>query len=113
MSERIKEVNDGNFEQVVLQSEVPVLVDFWAAWCGPCQTLAPTVAAIAEKHANSARFVKLNVDDSTAVIQRYGIRAIPTLILFEDGKETERLIGVVSEEEISRRIDKHLNAPSN
>jgi thioredoxin len=113
MSDRIKEVNDGNFEQVVLQSEVPVLVDFWAAWCGPCRTLEPTVAAIAEKHSNSARFVKLNVDDSTAVTQRYGIRAIPTLILFEDGKETERLIGVVSEEEISRKIGKHLKAKLN
>ena len=113
MSDRIKDVNDGNFEQVVLQSEVPVLVDFWAAWCGPCRTLAPTVAAIAEKHANSARFVKLNVDDNTAVTQRYGIRAIPTLILFDDGKETERLIGVVSEEEISRKIGKHLKAELN
>lgn len=97
----------------MLQSEMPVLVDFWAAWCGPCRTLAPTVATIAEKHTNSARFVKLNVDDSTAVIQRYGIRAIPTLILFEDGKETERLIGVIREEEISRKIGKHLKAKLN
>ena len=113
MSEHVKQVNDGNFEQVVLQSETPVLVDFWAEWCGPCRTLAPTVEAVAEQHAKSARVVKLNVDDSPAITQRYRIQGIPTLILFQDGEEKERIIGVVSKEEISLTIDRHVGAASN
>ena len=85
MGEQVKEVNDENFERVVLQSEVPVLVDFWAAWCGPCRALAPALEAIAEQHRASARVVKLNVDDNPSAAQRYAIRGIPTVILFKDG----------------------------
>ncbi|MBI2183238.1 MAG: thioredoxin [Deltaproteobacteria bacterium] len=113
MSEQVIEISDGNFEKFVLQSKTPVLVDFWAAWCAPCRVLAPRVEAIAEKRAKSARFAKLNVDDSPTVAQRYGIRGIPTLILFQDGEEKERLIGVATEEEISRAIDKHVSAALN
>jgi thioredoxin 1 len=113
MSEHVIEISDANFEGLVLRSKTPVLVDFWAAWCAPCRVLAPRVEAIAAKRANSARFVKLNVDDSPAIAQRYAIRGIPTLILFQDGEEKERLIGVVSEEEIAGAIDKHLSAALN
>ena len=105
MSEYVKEVNEGTFEQVVLQSEKPVLVDFWAEWCGPCRALAPIVEAVAEEYAKSARVVKLNVDESPTVTQRYGIQGIPTLILFQEGKEKERMVGVVGRDKISRTIE--------
>lgn len=107
MSEYIKEVNDDNFEQAILQSKTPVLVDFWAPWCGPCRMLAPTVEAIAEQYAGDARIAKLNVDDNPSVVQRYRIQGIPTLILFQGGEEKERIIGVASKEAILRMIDEH------
>lgn len=108
MSEHVLEVSDANFENDVLKADKPVLVDFWAAWCAPCRMLAPTVDAVAEKYANSARVVKLNVDDNPQVSQRYGIKGIPTLILFKNGKEEERVVGAASKEAISRMIDKHV-----
>ena len=110
MSDHVKEVSDSSFENDVLKSEQPVLVDFWAAWCAPCRMLAPTVEAIAEKYASTARVVKLNVDDNPSVSQRYGIKGIPTLILFKNGKEEERVVGATSEGAISRMLDKHVAA---
>jgi thioredoxin 1 len=110
MSENVRETSDGTFESDVLKSDRPVLVDFWAAWCAPCRMLAPTVEAVAEKYANNARVVKLNVDDNPSVSQRYGIKGIPTLILFKDGKEEERVVGATSEQAISRMLDKHVSA---
>jgi thioredoxin 1 len=112
MSEYVNEVSDSSFEQDVLKSEQPVLVDFWAAWCAPCRMLAPTVDAVAEKYAGSARVVKLNVDDNPTVSQKYGIKGIPTLILFKGGKEEERIVGATSKEAISRMIEKHVSATS-
>ncbi|HYN83800.1 MAG TPA: thioredoxin [Pyrinomonadaceae bacterium] len=108
MSDKVSDVSDGNFEAEVLRSDKPVLVDFWAPWCGPCRLLAPTVEAVAEKYSGAARVVKLNVDDNPGVSQRYGIKGIPTLILFRDGKEEERVVGATSKENISRMIDKHV-----
>ena len=108
MSDYVTEVSDSSFEKVVLQSDKPVLVDFWAEWCGPCRALAPTVEAVAEKYAATARVVKLNVDNNPAVSQQYGIKGIPTLILFRGGKEEERVVGATSEGNISRLIDKHI-----
>ena len=113
MSEYVREVNEGNFAQVVLQSKTPTLVDFWAAWCGPCRALAPIVEAVAEQYAKSARVVKLNVDESPTVTQRYGIQGIPTLILFQEGEEKERIVGVVSQEKISRTIEAHISTDLN
>ena len=110
MSEHVKEVSDNSFEADVLKSDQPVLVDFWAQWCAPCRMLAPTVEAVAEKYAGSATVVKLNVDDNPAVSQRYGIKGIPTLILFKNGKEEERVVGATSKEAISRMIDKHVQS---
>jgi thioredoxin 1 len=110
MSEFVLEVNDVNFEKDVLQSHLPVLVDFWAAWCAPCRMLAPTVEAVAEKYAASARVVKLNVDDNPSISQRYGIKGIPTLILFKAGREEERVVGATSKEAISRLLDKYVSS---
>ena len=110
MSEHVKETSDGTFENDVLKSDRPVLVDFWAAWCAPCRMLAPTVEAVAEKYASNARVVKLNVDDNPSVSQRFGIKGIPTLILFKAGKEEERVVGATSEQAISRMLDKHVSA---
>ena len=107
MSEHVNEVSDNSFEQEVLQASRPVLVDFWAEWCAPCRMLAPTVEAVAENYADTARVVKVNVDDNPSVAQRYGIKGIPTLILFKDGKEAERVVGAKSKEAISRLIEKH------
>ena len=108
MSEFVKEVSDNSFEKDVLGSGKPVLVDFWAEWCAPCRMLAPTVAAVAEHYGDAASVVKLNVDDNPSTAQRYGIKGIPTLILFRDGKEVERVVGATSKGSISKMIEKHV-----
>ncbi|MCM3900377.1 MAG: thioredoxin [Pyrinomonadaceae bacterium] len=112
MSERVRTVSDSSFEKEVLQSERPVLVDFWAEWCAPCRMLTPTVEAVGEQYVDSAEVVKLNVDDNPATAQRYGIKGIPTLILFRGGKEVERIVGATGKETISRMIEKHLSLVS-
>ena len=109
MSENVKDVSDSSFETDVLNSDRPVLVDFWAAWCAPCRMLAPTVEAVADEYAATARVVKLNVDDNPSISQRYGIKGIPTLILFKNGHEEERVVGATSKEAISRMLDKHIS----
>ncbi|HEV7397902.1 MAG TPA: thioredoxin [Pyrinomonadaceae bacterium] len=106
MSDHVSEVNDSTFEEDVLQSTKPVLVDFWAEWCGPCRALAPTLVSLAEKYGSSATVLKLNVDDNPGISSQYKIMSIPTLILFSGGKEEERLVGAASAEVISRMIDK-------
>ena len=108
MSEHVSDVKDETFEQEVLKSNVPVLVDFWAEWCGPCKALAPTVDQVAQKYDGKAKVVKLNVDDNNGTAQRYGIKGIPTLILFKGGSEAERVVGATSKENISRMIDRVL-----
>ncbi len=110
MSDIVKDVSDSNFESDVLNADRPVLVDFWAPWCAPCRMLAPTVEAVAQNFQGTASVVKLNVDDNPAVSQRYGIKGIPTLILFKNGKEEERVVGATSKEAISRMIDKHVQS---
>ncbi|HZI61486.1 MAG TPA: thioredoxin [Pyrinomonadaceae bacterium] len=110
MSEFVKEVSDSSFEKDVLGSNKPVLVDFWAQWCTPCRMLAPTVEAVAQQYSDSANVVKLNVDDNPTTAQRYGIKGIPTLILFREGKEVERVVGATSKESITRMIEKYTTA---
>lgn len=112
MSERVSNVTDSSFEKDVLQASKPVLVDFWAEWCAPCRMLAPTIDAIAEQFGDSAGVVKVNVDENTSVAQRYGIKGIPTLILFSEGKEVERVVGATSKDSISRMIEKHVSVAS-
>jgi thioredoxin 1 len=112
MSEYISEVNDQNFEEEVLKSSQLVLVDFWAEWCSPCRQLAPTLEAVAKQYQGSVKVVKLNVDDSGLTAQRYGVRGIPTLILFKDGAERERIVGVTSKENIGRTIETHSGQPA-
>ena len=112
MSERVKEVTDNSFEREVLQANKPVLVDFWAEWCGPCRMLAPTIDAIANEHSNVVSVVKLNVDDNPAAAATYGIKGIPTLILFAAGKEVERIVGAAGKDTIVRTIANHAKLES-
>jgi thioredoxin 1 len=107
MSEYIKEITDNNFETEVLQSEKLTLVDFWAEWCGPCVALAPTVEEIAKQYAGNLNVAKLNVDNSPNTPPRYGIRGIPTLILFKGGQEVDRIVGLVGKGAIETLIQKH------
>lgn len=101
-------VNGNNFEAIVLKSEVPVLVDFWAEWCGPCRNLAPTIERVAARYAGAARVVKVNIDDEPQMLRQYGIRGVPTLILFKDGAEQDRMVGAAAIEAIANMIDRHL-----
>ena len=100
-------LTDGNFKTEVLNSSIPVLVDFWAEWCGPCHALAPTVAGIADTYAGKMKVGKLNVDENEKTAFQYGIRSIPTLMLFKDGKVQEVLIGNRPKSEIVQALNKH------
>ena len=102
------EFTDGNFEDDVLKADVPVLVDFWAAWCAPCRLLTPTVEAIAKDYSGKARVGKLNVDENNEVSAKFGIKGIPTLILFKNGTEQERVVGATTKDNIARMLDKHM-----
>jgi len=108
MSGKVAEVGDQNFEAEVLNSPVPVLVDFWAAWCAPCRMLSPVVDAIEEKYEGQAKVVKLNVDENTLTSGKYNIKGIPTLLLFKDGVIKEQIVGNTTKGTISKMIDNHL-----
>lgn len=103
-----KEINDATFEASVLKSELPVLVDFWAPWCGPCRSIAPIMDELATEHDGKLTVVKMNVDEAQAVPSRYGIRAIPTLILFKDGEVVDQITGAVSKSNIDELVNKVL-----
>lgn len=104
----IAEVNDSNFEAEVLQSTQPVLVDFWAGWCGPCRAVAPAVDAVATSYEGKLKVMKMNVDENNQTPTRYGIRGIPALLLFKDGKVAEQIVGNVPEDVIDQRVSKVL-----
>jgi thioredoxin 1 len=102
------EFSDQNFEEDVLKCSQPVLVDFWATWCGPCRMMSPTVDAIAAEYSGRVKVGKLNVDENLTVASRYGIRSIPTLLLFKAGQIQEQVVGTASKDAINRLLDKHL-----
>jgi len=102
------EFSEQNFEEEVLKSDKPVLVDFWATWCAPCRMMAPAVEAIAEAYAGRAKVGKLNVDENLALTSQYNIRGVPTLLLFKSGQIRDQIAGAASKEAISKLLDKHL-----
>ena len=108
MSERIIHVTDDSFEQEVLQSSDPILVDYWADWCGPCKMIAPVLDDIAEEYAGKIRVAKLNIDENPDTPPRYGIRGIPTLMLFKDGEVEATKVGAVSKSQLTAFIDSNL-----
>lgn len=108
MSGKVAEVGDKNFETEVLNSKIPVLVDFWAAWCAPCRMIAPVVEAVAEEYEGRAKVLKLNVDENMETSAKYNIRGIPTLLLFKDGVVKEQIVGNTTKSTISKMIDNYL-----
>ena len=99
------EVNGNNFQQEVLESSIPALVDFWAPWCMPCRMLAPTIEKLAEENVGKLKVCKLNTDENQNIAAKYGIQGIPTLIVFKEGKEVGRTVGVMSKEKLQEKLD--------
>jgi thioredoxin 1 len=107
-SDRVQTFTDGNFDDAVIKSSTPVLVDFWAEWCAPCRRLAPTVDAVATDLDGRLVVGKLNVDENPQITGRYSIRGIPTLMLFKGGDVVESVVGVVDKDHLKRVLEKHL-----
>ena len=101
-------VDDTNFKQEVLESELPCLVDFWAEWCGPCQMVVPTIEAIAKEYEGKLKVCKLNVDDAPKTSSEYGVMSIPTLAIFKNGEVMDKIIGVVPKAELVSKIKPHI-----
>ena len=107
-SNSIVEVTDANFDADVLKSDKPVLIDFWATWCGPCRAIAPIVDELATEYQGKAKIGKMDVDRNSATPMRYGVRGIPTLLVFKGGQVKEQIVGAVGKEVITKALDKHL-----
>ena len=107
-SDNVKVLTDSNFDETVLKSAQPVLVDFWAEWCAPCRRLGPTVDALAADFDGRASIGKVNVDENPTVTMRYSIRGIPTLLLFKNGELVDQIVGLAEKEHLTRLIEQHL-----
>lgn len=107
-SDKVTVLTKANFEQEVLMSNKPVLVDFWAQWCGPCRAVAPVMEELANQYENKAKICKVNVDEEGELAAKFRIMSIPTVMLFKDGQMVEKVIGARSKEEFSRAIEKNL-----
>ena len=105
MAANITEVTDNNFQAEVLEHEKPVLVDFWAPWCGPCRVIAPSLEEIAEEQADSLRIVKLNVDENQQTAARYGVMSIPTLIVFKNGAAAHTIVGALPKKRLVQELE--------
>ena len=101
----VVEVNDVDFDKEVLQSEVPVLVDFWAPWCGPCKAIAPVVEELASEYGEKLKVVKINVDENKEAAMKYNVRGIPNLILFKDGEAQNQIVGAVAKQELAKAVE--------
>ncbi|HBO84140.1 MAG: thioredoxin [Deltaproteobacteria bacterium GWC2_42_11] len=108
MSENVIHVTDSNFDTEVLKSPIPALVDFWATWCAPCRAIAPVVEEMADAYAGKVKITKMNVDENPATPGKYGVRGIPTLILFKNGQVVDQVVGAVPKTQIKALIDKVL-----
>lgn len=108
MSDNIIHVSDDSFEQEVLQSEKPVLIDYWAEWCGPCKMIAPVLDEVATEYADRIRVAKLNIDENPATPPKYGIRGIPTLMLFKNGEVEATKVGAVSKAQLTAFLDENI-----
>ncbi|KGF71468.1 thioredoxin [Neosynechococcus sphagnicola sy1] len=102
------QVTDSTFKQEVLESEIPVLVDFWAPWCGPCRMVAPVVDEIAQQYDGQVKVVKVNTDDNPSVASQYGIRSIPTLMIFKGGQRVDMVVGAVPKSTLASTLEKYL-----
>jgi thioredoxin 1 len=107
-TETIQTFTDANFDEIVIKAALPVLVDFWAPWCGPCKRLAPTVEALATDYAGKVTIGKLNVDDNPDTAFKFQIRGIPALLLFKGGQVVESVVGLAPKEDLKKVIDKHV-----
>ena len=108
MRDRIVPVTAGSFEEDVLKAEDPVLVDYWAEWCGPCKAIAPILGEIAEEYAGRLKIAKLNIDENPSTPPKYGIRGIPTLMLFKDGNVEATKVGALSKSQLSAFLDSNM-----
>jgi thioredoxin 1 len=101
----VTDINDQNFESEVIKSEIPVVVDFWAPWCGPCRMIAPVTEKLSEEYASKVKFCKLNVDENPEMAQKYRVMSIPLLLMFKDGEQVDGILGAVPEAMIQPKIE--------